>query len=396
MNIIHIEDFFHPSAGYQLNILAKFMVKQGHSLTIVTSQMDKVPDNLTKFFGKDKIESKDNEYTQKNGVSIIRLPLKGFISGRAVFDDKLFKTINKLKPDILFIHGNDTLTAMRFLLRLKRINCTIVMDSHMLEMASANKFYKLYRLLYRKVFTPIIVKNRIPVIRTQDDPYVEKCLGIPLTQSPWISVGSDTLLFHPDEFAKESFRERNAIGKDDYVILYAGKLDESKGGMFLAKSFMQKFMTNRNIVLVIVGNLAGVYGKEVEDIISKSENRIIHFQTQKYTDLPKFYQAADLCVFPKQCSLSFYDAQACGLPVIAEDNSINVDRLKHGNGFTFKAGDIQDFRGKILNCSEMNEVEFKQMRDNAYNYVKENFDYEDISRQYTDILEIEYRKHLGD
>ena len=394
MNIVHIEDFFHPNAGYQLNILAKYMVKQGHSVTIITSQMDKVPDNLTKFFGKDEIERKDNEYTHKYGVNIIRLPIKGYISGRAVFDNNLFKTVDKLKPDVLFVHGNDTLTGMRFLLRLKRINSAIVMDNHMLEIASINKFSKLFRLLYSKVFSPIIVNNKIPVIRTQDDLYIEKCLGIPLSQCPWISVGSDTLLFHPDERTKKIFRERNNIDKDDFVILYAGKLDESKGGKLLAQAFFEKFNVNKKIVLIVVGNTKGdVYGNEIEELFSKSKNRIIRFPTQKYTDLPQFYQAADLSVFPKQCSLSFFDVQACGLPVIAEDNNINIDRLKHGNGFTFKAGDINDFREKILKCVDMDETEFKQMKKNAYNYVRDNYDYKNIAEQYTNILVNEYKKY---
>lgn len=52
MRIVHIEDFFHPNAGYQINILPKYMVKQGHSVTIVTSEMEKIPEGLTVFLEK--------------------------------------------------------------------------------------------------------------------------------------------------------------------------------------------------------------------------------------------------------------------------------------------------------------------------------------------------------
>lgn len=44
----------------------------------------------------------------KTGVTIVRLPLKKFISGRAVFTSELFEKVKNLKPDILYIHGNDT------------------------------------------------------------------------------------------------------------------------------------------------------------------------------------------------------------------------------------------------------------------------------------------------
>jgi glycosyltransferase involved in cell wall biosynthesis len=386
MRIVHIEDFFHPNAGYQINILPKYMVKQGHSVTIVSSEMEKIPDGLTVFFGKADINKYDDEYMSKTGVSIVRLPLKKFISGRAIFTNELFKKVKDLKPDILYIHGNDTLTAMRYLLKLKKIKIPVVMDSHMLEMASVNKFNKIFRLLYRKVFSPIIVKNGITIIRTQDDEYVEKCLGIPLRQCPWISVGSDTLLFYPDNITKKQFRNNNDIKDEDFVVLYTGKLDESKGGMFLAQAFEKKFNTDRNIVLIVVGNTNGEYGRMVDEVFERSENRIIRFPTQKYMELAKYYQSADLSVFPKQCSLSFYDAQACGLPVLSEDNNINIARLQHNNGFIFKSGDIEEFRLKIEKCAEMLAAEYKKIGDNAFEFVKNNYDYKDIADQYTDVL----------
>ncbi|WP_346880197.1 glycosyltransferase family 4 protein [Clostridium sp. UBA3061] len=386
MNIVHIEDFFHPDAGYQINILPKYMAKQGNKVTIVTSKMDKVPNDLTAFFGKDDIERRDAEYYRMTGVTIIRLKINGFISGRAVFTKDIFKVIENLKPDILYVHGNDTLTAMRYLLRLKKIDYPLVMDSHMLEMASVNRFNKVFRVIYKKFFAPKLIKNSIPVIRTTDDRYVEKFLGIPLQQCPSISFGSDILLFHPDKTVKSNFRKENDIHENDFVIVYTGKIDEFKGGMLLAEAFQKKFETKRSVVLIVVGNANGEYGKEVEQVLEKSKNRVIRFPTQKYNDLPKFYQVSDLSIFPRQCSLSFYDAQACGLPVLSEDNSINIDRVKYGNGTNFKAGSIEDFRTKIVEFVEMEKIEYEQMSINALNFVKSKYNYENIALQYTNIL----------
>lgn len=394
MKIVHVEDFFHPNAGYQINILPKYMVKQGHSVTIITSEMEKIPEHLTTFFGRDDIRKQDMKYSELTGVDIIRLPLKDFISGRAVFTRQLFKTIKYLKPDVLYVHGNDTLTAIRCLLRLKKLNCPIVLDSHMLEMASINKFSKIFRIFYKAFFTPIIIRNEIPVIRTQDDPYVEKHLGIPLKQCPWISVGSDTILFHPDKDIRYKFRKEYKIHENDFVVVYTGKLDDAKGGKFLAEAFIEKFNNSKNkkVVLVVVGNTSGEYGKQVEEVFEKSQNKIIRFATQKYIDLAQFYQAADLSVFPKQCSLSFYDAQACGLPVISEDNNINIARLQKDNGFNFISGDINDFRSKIVKCIEMDEVKFNEISQNAFGFVRDNYNYEIIARQYSDILYHEHKR----
>ena len=392
MKIVHIEDFFHPDAGYQINILPKYMAKMGHEVTIITSEMEKVPEALTRFFGRDGIEERDLAYRSKYGVKIVRLPLKAFISGRAVFTSALFRVIKDECPDVVYVHGNDTLTGMRYLLLRKKMGYPLVMDSHMLEMASLNKLNKVFRWVYRHFFTPMLMKDQIPVIRTQDDPYVEKCLGIPLAQAPWISVGSDVMLFRPDADARKTFRRMNEIPEDAFVVIYAGKLDEAKGGMLLSKAIQKKLSSEKEIVFVIVGAAAGEYGRQVEEAFARSENRILRFPTQKYSDLAAFYQAADIAVFPRQCSLSFYDVQACGLPVIFEDNNINIDRASHGNGLCFAQGDVADFRGKLEWLINMPEAEYQKMRQNSIDFVTTGYSYETIAKQYTDILQKEYQR----
>lgn len=394
MRIVQITDFFHPNAGYQINILSKYMIKQGHELTIVAGELDKIPKSLTDFFGRDNINDYDRAYTEKTGVEIIRLPLLSYISGRAIFDSRLETTVDELNPDALFIHDIDTLVGIKYIINIHKLKYPIVYNSSMLEMASVNPFSKQYRWFYRMFITPKIIKYKLKVIRIQDDNYVEKCLGIPLSQSPFISVGSDTMLFYPNSSVKQKVREEYNISKDDFVVIYTGKLIESKGAKLLAKTFQKKLQNkkSKNIVLLVVGSTSGEYGQKVEDIFNISENRVIRLATQKYFDLAQFYQAADLSVFPKECSLSFYDAQACGLPVVSEDNNVNVDRLKYNNGSTFKAGDIEDFRDKLIKYIEMDQSDFNQIGENAYRFVKNNYDYEDIAKQYTEILVQEYNK----
>ena len=64
MRIVHVEDFFHPDAGYQVNILAKYQVTFGHEVIVITSEMEKIPQDLTAFFGRDHIEEHDKAYEQ--------------------------------------------------------------------------------------------------------------------------------------------------------------------------------------------------------------------------------------------------------------------------------------------------------------------------------------------
>ena len=386
MNIVHIEDFFHPDAGYQINILPKYMVKQGHTVTILTSEMEKIPPFLTSFFGRDHIEERDRAYEEAYGVKIVRLPLRRFVSGRAIFAPGLLDAIRTCSPDIVYVHGNDTFTGMWATWNRKKLGCPLVLDSHMLEMASTNPLRKAFRVFYRTFVTPIIRREKLTVIRTQDDTYVERCLGIPLAQAPWVSYGSDTMLFHPDSERKQTFRRENGIAEDAFVMVYAGKLDESKGGKLLADLTCVPLRTDREVVWLVVGNATGDYGREVEETFAKSPYRVLRFPTQKYADLAPFFQAADLAVFPRQCSLSFYDVQACGLPVLSEDNNINVDRCSHENGWNFKAGDAADSHAVLERVVNLPGEAFAAASANAAAFIKAEYDYEEKARAYERIL----------
>ncbi|NMP37321.1 MAG: glycosyltransferase family 4 protein [Clostridiales bacterium] len=394
MKIVNVEDYFIPDAGYQINIMPKYLSRFGHDVYVVTSTVEGINKPAADFFGTENISERDEQYTKQTGVKIIRVPpqSKKVISGRMLQSRLLFRTVDKLRPDVVYVHGNDSLTGMRYLSKRPK-KYAVVTDSHMLGMATQNRLSKIYYWFYRHTITPKIIRNQIPVIRTQNDPFVEQYLGIPLSQAPWISYGSDTQLFHPDMQVRKDFRLKNNISEDDFVVVYTGKLDESKGGQLLADAASEKFGTDRSIVFVVVGNTDGEYGERVEQSFGKSENRVIRFPTQKYCDLAEFYQAADLSVFAKQCSLSFYDAQACGLPVLSEDNNINVDRCSHENGWNFKSGDVGDFRRMIEYAATLNSEEYSVISHNALKYITDNYNYEDKAREYEKVISDELKRY---
>lgn len=390
MRIVHFDQMFHPEFGYQINILPKFQVMQGHEVYIVTGKADVPHPNFVDFADNEDMDNKDRLFEEQTGVRIVRIDIKRFISGRAIYKRGYRKIVDDLKPDVLFCHFNDTVVGIHYTLISNRLDYPVVFDSHMLEMASRNRFSKLFHRWYRTFIAPLIVRRGLIVVRTQDDPYVEKCLGIPLEQAPFISFGTDTSLFYPDERVRAEFRRSLGISENDFVIVYTGKLDESKGGLFLAEGVKERLNSqfHRNVVVLVVGNSPdSEYGNLVEDTFRRSENRVIRFPTQKYTELPRFYQVADLAVFPKQCSLSFYDAQACGLPVILEDNSVNIKRSNHGNGFVFESANIEDFRRVLFEAVNLEESRLQEMRKNAISYIKDNYDYWNIALQYNEVVE---------
>lgn len=389
MHIVHVEDFFHPDAGYQLNLLSRLQKIQGQRVTIITGEIARVPDWLIGFFGGDDIAARDRAFEAETGVAVIRRPLHAFISGRAIFGADLIRFVDGLAPDVAFIHGESTLTGIRFTLAAPRLSYPIVIDSHMLAMASRNPFARQFQAAYRRFIAPRILRQQIPLIRVQDSDYVERFLGIPLAHTDLLSFGSDTLLFRPDPEARATGRHRLGIPDHAFVVVYAGKLDGTKGGPFLADALSAPLagLPERPIHFVIVGNAEGPDAGPIEALFQSSSNPLKRLPTQRYRDLPGLYQLADLVVFPKQCSLSFFDVQAAGVPVLFEDNEINLKRVVGDNARVFRSGDREDFRNAIMALASLPDADLQRMRAAARSYVVDHYDYVKVAAQYTEILE---------
>ncbi len=386
MRIVMIEDFFHPDAGYQCNLLSRYLTDFGHEVVMVSSEMEKIPDELKRFFGSEDLAEKDRAFTERFGVRIVRVPILKYISGRSIYRESIFRLIDELRPDLLFVHGNDTYLGLRYCLRQSRLRYPMLTDNHMLEIAAKNRFSRYFGRFYRLCVTPRLIRNRTTVIRTVESDYVWEHYGIPLSQAPVVGFGSDVKLFHPDAEAKKRVREELGLAQDAFVCAYAGKLDETKGGVFFAEAIREKLTAEKEIQFLVVGNTVGDYGERTEAAFAASENRVLRLPTQRYAELPRIFQAADIALYPKQCSLSFYDSTACGAPALVEDNEIGLQRSRETGCLCFRAGDREDFREKIRLYADMPETERAAIRESGLAYILSSYNYETQAREYERII----------
>ena len=133
-----------------------------------------------------------------------------------------------------------------------------------------------------------------------------------------------------------------------------------------------------------------VIGVQV-DAIERGEDRIEFKNTMNMLGIEMArsevaYSVEQALPNEMQCSMSFYDAQACGLPVVSEQNNVNEQRCSHHNGANFIPGSVDDFRDKIEWFAGMSIEERKQYSENARRFIEDGYDYADIARQYTDYL----------
>jgi len=394
LRIVHVEDSFLPTAGYQVNFLAKWSVIHGHRVTIIAS--DSLVPWSSAGFTSYSLEEMDRAYELRTGVEVIRIHSKARFSGREVQDKTLFRTVDQQSPDIVMVHTFNTLTGLRFIFKLGKLSYPIVSDCHMYPVASRNRFARFFRIYMRRFVTPRIDRFSLKVVAVSftTKQFMIDSYRIPNHLVPVIPFGTDTDLFKPDTSKRDLTKRELGIPEEAFVLIYTGKISEDKKVLLLAEAFSNthKYSPSKKPFLLLVGSGSGSYYEKVIQAFDNVKQYVRHVPTQEVWNLPKFYQAADLAIWPGACSLSFFDAQACGLPVIAEDIAGNDERLSHGNGWLFKPDSVSDLEDKISEALELSSEELKQKGYRGMEITVKNQSYDKISKEFEELMIQEIEK----
>ena len=148
---------------------------------------------------------------------------------------------------------------------------------------------------------------------------------------------------HPRGQEADELRQSLNLGKEDILIVYAGKFEPVKNVGLLLDAFIK--LNKPKVHLLLVGN--GVDERHLKNIAAGSINaRNIHFSDFKnQTYMPVVYQAADLFCLPSKSEtwgLSINEAMACSKAILASGNcGCAVDLVQNDkNGLIFKSGSI--------------------------------------------------------
>lgn len=347
---MHVEDGFLPTSGYQLPRLSRWNSKHGCKTHIVTSSSLEafVQSGFISSEYMSNLQEYDDDFSQRTGVGVTRIKSFGSVFNREIFNYRaLFSAVEDMKPDLVMVHGNDTLTGMLYALFAPRLKYPVIFDNHMTDTASHNPYRDYFRKIYRTLITPRIQQMGLMVIGVSEDAtdYCRRYYAIPEHCLATVSLGTDTELFVPNETARACFRRRHGFADGDFVVLYTGKWTVDKKLELLAHAWQRQIGETRQAHLIVVGSGSGQYCERVNALLSASENGVHLFPTQPVEALVEFYQGADVAVWPGGCSLSTFDAMSCGLPVVLEGISPNRERISSWvNGLLFDPDNVQSLR----------------------------------------------------
>lgn len=187
---------------------------------------------------------------------------------------------------------------------------------------------------------------------------------------------------------KQALKEKLNIAKDDFVVLFCGRILEIKGVLELLKAIAS--IENPKIKLVIAGStfsaldIKGDYESQVEKLCEQNKEKIIKTGYIDNNYLPIYYQIADVLVAPSLCeealSLVILEGLISGLPIIMTNSGGNLEMVNDKCAIILDKSDkellVDNLKNSILalfNDKDKREEMSKEGKRLSKNYSESKF-----------------------
>lgn len=378
MKIVHIcvSGVYTEGWSYQENLLSKYHAKLGNEVTLIANK-------LVYNDGK-KVETEESDYINEDGVKVIRLAEK---SGKPLskfqkYPD-LYKTIEKEKPDILFVHSCQFLDSKQ-IVKYKKIHpkVKVYIDNHADYSNSATNWIS--RNVLHKIIWKRCAQSLLPVteifygVMPSRVEFLEKMYGLPKSKVKLLVMGADDekteAALKPE--IKENIRAKYKIDPEDFLIITGGKIDEAKKQTLLLMQAVND-LKMPNVKLLVFGSVVDNLKDEVNKLCSPNV-QYIGWIDSKMTD--QYFAAADLVVFPGRHSVFWEQVAGLGIPMVCKywDGTTHVDV---GGNIKFIYEDKTEEIACVLKKIVENKDVYFQMKLIAEERGRKAFSYYDIAKR---------------
>lgn len=185
-----------------------------------------------------------------------------------------------------------------------------------------------------------------------------------------IPCGVNLELFQPSD--KAATRQKLGLGEDK-IMLFVGRIERLKGIDKIIRSMI--YLADIHPKLIIVGEDGNRPGEinDLKDLAQSlgSSADISFTGLINYENLPDFYNAADVCVFPsyyESFGLAPLESLACGTRVVATDVGDLRNIILRGAGYVLEDNRPEDLAEKIrllLRLPESSATEIRTVRSSV-------------------------------
>ncbi|CEK32858.1 glycosyltransferase family 4 protein [Paraclostridium sordellii] len=366
---------FTEGYSYQENLMNKYFSLMGHDCTIIANN---------KSFKEGKIvtveaESKVIDYN----IRLIRLnhrkdiPKK--IAERFRVYEGLYKKLDEIKPNLIFVHGLQFLD-IKYIANYKKNNpnVKIIVDNHADFSNSATNFISkniLHKIIWKYCAKKIecYTDKFYGVLPSRVD-FLVDVYGIDDEKVELLVMGADDEKI--DSIDNKKIKNKFNIQDKDFVIVTGGKIDSAKMQTILLMKAVKKIQ--KNIKLIIFGSIADELKEEVKGLIDNE--KIYYAGWLNYDQSYEYFSIADLAVFPGRHSVFWEQVAGMGIPMLVKHWS-GTDHINvNGNCRFIYEDSVDSIRNEINTIIENKEI-YKNMNFAAKNNAKTKFLYSNISKK---------------
>lgn len=218
--------------------------------------------------------------------------------------------------------------------------------------------------------------------------------GVPEDRIKTIPVGIDTSRFKPENI-DYSLRERLDLNKDDFVVLFIGRLTKEKGvyDLLYAIKLISLDPELRHLKIVIAGS-----GPEKENMVRlvrelKIDHHVKLIGSFPYEEVPRLYHMANTFILPsipvhfwqEQFGMVLIEAMASGLPVISTESG-SIPEVVGDNGLLIQPNDPLSIYNEIKRLA-LDASLCKSLGLKARSYVEEQYNLKRISGMINKVYE---------
>jgi len=373
MKIVHVTTEFQPELGYEEYYLALNQRKLGHDVYVITTDVTPEIPNIK----KEKIG-----FSEYNRIKIFRLKhlfkIRDFI-----YAPGMKKLLKKINPDIVHAHEARQLFPALSSLYKKELGYKLIVDQHDYDVFNTIKA-KLFTLLVRKNIVRFAMRkaDKIITITPEAINFLRNTYKI---KEPIISLwlGADYNHFHFRENERKRLRKEIA-SNGEVVLITLGQIGRVKKLEMLIKA-AKKFSNKYKIKLLIVGGGDEIYLRELKSLAENLDN-ITFIRKLSQDEIPSYYSAADIGVWPFRATITMIEAMACKLPIVIPNLNVVNHLIENNNGLNFEANNQQDFENAIEKLIKDKKLR-KQMGKNSEEIVIKKFDYKIIAKKLIEIYQ---------
>lgn len=389
MKCLIVCNYFQPKIPYAESQIAHSLVKLGHQVELITGDryfpFPNYSETVESILGPRQL--KPGGY-KESGLTVQRNKILFELFARSFYGGVQTK-INSYKPDVVLVFGLSTPASVQVawakLSGSYKSFRFIGIDSHLpSEFNSGSRLLKqAFYFVFRTLFSSLLNSQLDKAIAVQEGTIeiITQYYGIHKNVQ-LVSHGTDTESFRFDAVAGEKVRTQNKIAKNDFVIIYTGKIIPAKGVDILIKAFQLLCKKHGNLKLLLVGAGPKEYLNQLFTPLSEEQKeKIIVTGFKDHTVLYTFYSAADVAVWPLQESMAMIDAASCQLPFIANHTLGAKERVANDNAILYNQNDYQDLATKIEQLYLDGKLR-KDMGKRGRALVEKSFSWQKVAQRY--------------